>query len=161
MNNATEVLDGLQTAVFLTCPEGRVQYLNSSAERFLKDTDGTGSLEPLWKRCLLQEGEVILGVVKGARSFDHSYTENGELHIHWSARELGDGLLIEGRDVSPEREALRNSLDEKLQIEEQRDRLNEFVGMLSHEVKTPINVVANALDFLRETELSPRQEEYF
>jgi CheY-like chemotaxis protein len=69
--------------------------------------------------------------------------------------------LLEGRDVTPERTVLRTLLEEKLGVEEQRDRLNEFVGMLSHEVKTPINVVANALDFLSETEMSPRQEEYF
>ena len=161
MNNATEVLDGLQTAIFLTCAEGRVHYMNSSAEQHLLDDEGTDSLIPVWDRCLLCEGKVIQGVLDGSLIGDQAYTENGGLHVRWSAKKHGSMHLLEGRDVTTERAALRAVLEEKLGLEDQRDRLNEFVGMLSHEVKTPINVVANALDFLSETELSPRQEEYF
>ena len=161
MNNATEVLDGLQTAVFLTCAEGRVHYLNSSAERHLTDDAGTDSLVPVWERCLPCEGKVIQGVFLGARTGDQAYTESRGFHVHWTVEKSGSFHLLEGRDVTPERTAIRTLLEEKLRLEEQRDQLNEFVGMLSHEVKTPINVVANALDFLSETKLSPRQEEYF
>jgi len=75
----------------------------------------------------LDDGQEIHGFENG---FQHA--DGGYRRLSWDVIRQGDGLFVAARDVTRERELVR-------QIEEAAEAKGRFLATVSHEIRTPLN----------------------
>ncbi|MEN9841089.1 MAG: hypothetical protein RL376_889 [Verrucomicrobiota bacterium] len=148
--------------------DGRLTFVNGAYAQFLgrKKNELTGAVWPA-----LAEGLTPwrpLDTWPETASFETVQLDaNGKRHVfQWSHRAIKDrdGQLIEyqavGHDVSVRKQAelaLRNAKE----AAESADRAkSEFIAVVSHEIRTPINGVLGFTRLLRSTPLTPEQVGY-
>lgn len=176
-NRLTTILNTSQDGILVVGPTGEVQDTNGAADRmfalpsadkfsipvsnFLFRTNPDGGLTPLTGRMLLAECE------QGSKRFDDLVVrslDGREFPAEISAdiarrgdiavcicfvRDLSERLAAEAEIVS--------ARDRALSGERAKAR---FLGMISHEMRTPLHGILGALDLLQDTGLSQEQERY-
>ena len=58
------------------------------------------------------------------------------------------------------RKAMMEAEEQRRRAEEESQSKSTFLATISHEIRTPLNAVTSAANLLKETDLTPRQEEY-
>ncbi|SHK81353.1 PAS domain S-box-containing protein [Roseovarius marisflavi] len=176
-NRLTTILNTSQDGILVVGPSGEVQDTNGAADRmfalpqadkssvpisnFLFRTDPDGGLTPLTGRRLLAECE------QGSKRFDDlvvrsldgrefpaeisaDIARRGEMSVCICfVRDLSERLAAEAEIVS--------ARDRALSGERAKAR---FLGMISHEMRTPLHGILGALDLLHDTGLTSEQERY-
>lgn len=142
--------------------DGRLTFVNSAYARAFgrKRTDLIGQPFPL--------------LTPGAAIFDEPYsferelelTDGRRLWLMWMQRPIKDdaGHTLEfqavGHDITPRKEAEAALLRAKEAAESADRAKSEFLAMVSHEIRTPINGVIGFAQILADTPLSPEQREH-
>ncbi|MDT8326116.1 MAG: ATP-binding protein [Roseovarius sp.] len=176
-NRLTTILNTSQDGILVVGPSGEVQDTNGAANRmfalpdqapltgpvsdFLFRTDADGALTPLAGRMLMA------GCAGGATRFDDIVVRNfdgREFPAEISADIVKHGdmavCICFVRDLSERRAAeaeIMTARDRALSGERAKAR---FLGMISHEMRTPLHGILGALDLLYETGLTPEQGRY-
>lgn len=146
--------------------DGTLTFVNGAYARF----QGRKRSELLGQRFPLTD----FGYPRSADSLPEKAAFEGEvadaagnkLTLHWTHRAIKDreGAVLEyqavGHDISL-RKAAESALQRAKEAAESADRAkSEFLAVVSHEIRTPINGVIGFAKLLRETPLTPDQREY-
>ena len=140
--------------------DGRLTFVNGSYARAFgrKRNELVGSAYPFFKDA--QPGE---SAASSEREID--LAAGGRIWVQWTQRAIKDsfGEIVEyqavGHDVSARREA-EAALTRAKQAAENADRAkSEFLAMVSHEIRTPINGVIGFSRLLSDTPLTTAQRE--
>lgn len=142
--------------------DGRLTFVNGAYARAFgrKRTELIGQQFPF----ILEVGAPDSnGVVSFERELERA--DGPHVWLNWTQRVNTDqtGEMLEyqavGHDVTARREAEAALLRAKLTAEEADRAKSEFLAMVSHEIRTPINGVIGFSRLLAETPLSPMQRE--
>ncbi len=148
-------------------PEGKLTFVNGAYARFL----GRKRLELIGQPCLL----LTAGLIKPhatplpeAAVFEHASTDaNQTIVIHsWTHRAIKDseGRIIEyqavGHDVTARKEAELALVSAKEAAESADRAKSEFLAIVSHEIRTPINGVIGFAKLLRDSQLTAEQRSF-
>lgn len=144
-------------------PDGRLTFVNGAYARAFgkKRADLTGT--PF----AYLDG--IAGATDAPVTFERELEladGGGRLWLQWTQRAIKDntGETIEyqavGHDVTVRREAEAALIRAKEAAEEADRAKSEFLAMVSHEIRTPINGVIGFARLLRDTPLSPVQRDH-
>lgn len=157
------ILSAVSTAIFVFDDQHMLLYLNPAA-RLIASLCQTHA-EPG-----LHLADILPPLADDPEA---TLSEIGGRYIRWKKSQAigptGDKMVIlEALELTSETEMLQaldaqltETLSRQMAAEAQVEGLNEYVGMLSHEIKTPINIVVNTLDFLGETAMTEEQQELF
>jgi PAS domain S-box-containing protein len=148
-------------------PEGKLTFVNGAYARFL----GRKRLDLIGQPCLL----LTAGLIKAnapsldeAALFEHaSIDANQTTVIHsWTHRAIKDsgGRIIEyqavGHDITTRKAAELALVDAKNAAESADRAKSEFLAIVSHEIRTPINGVIGFAKLLNDTQLNAEQRSF-
>jgi PAS domain S-box-containing protein len=143
-------------------PDGRLTFVNGAYANAWgrKRTDLIGQPFPLLEANAIASDSVV--------SFERELElpEGGRVWMHWTQRAIKDhtGETLEyqavGHDVTARREAAAALLHAKEAAEEADRAKSEFLAMVSHEIRTPINGVIGFARLLADTPLSDLQRDH-
>lgn len=147
--------------------DGRVTFVNGAMARFL----GKSRQELLGQRLpLLDQGfaKHDRGSEGDTSSFEMDLTDakGRSTSLLWTHRAIksASGELLEyqavGHDITVRREAEAALIRAKEAAESADRAKSEFLAVVSHEIKTPINGIIGFTKLLRETSLTSDQREY-
>ncbi|MEO6002472.1 MAG: ATP-binding protein [Opitutus sp.] len=140
--------------------DGRLTFVNGSYARAFgrKRNELVGSAYPFFK-------DVPAGELSASSEREIDLAAGGRIWVQWTQRAIKDsfGEIVEyqavGHDVSARREA-EAALTRAKQAAENADRAkSEFLTMVSHEIRTPINGVIGFSRLLSDTPLTTAQRE--
>lgn len=142
-------------------PDGRLTFVNGAYSRAMgrKRSELIGTPFPFL--------EFANAASESPVSFERELdlADGGRVWLHWTQRPIKDnsGELSEyqavGHDVTTRREA-EAALTRAKEAAEEADRAkSEFLAMVSHEIRTPINGVIGFARLLSDTPLTPAQRE--
>ena len=148
--------------------DGRLTFVNGAYARFL----GKKRQELIGQRFVLADAGTPIGEASNrppeSLSFEHDLVSaNGQRVTHaWTHRAIkdADGNVMEfqavGHDITVRKEA-EAALVRAKEAAESADRAkSEFLAVVSHEIRTPINGVIGFTKLLRETPLSAEQASF-
>ncbi len=145
-------------------PEGKLTFVNGAYARFL----GRKRLELIGQPCLLLTSGLIklnAGPLPEAALFEHASTDSCRTTVihSWTHRAIkdSDGNIIEyqavGHDVTARKEAELALVTAKDAAESADRAKSEFLAIVSHEIRTPINGVIGFAKLLRDSSLTTEQ----
>ncbi|HEY0945822.1 MAG TPA: ATP-binding protein [Opitutaceae bacterium] len=149
-------------------PDGRLAFVNGAYARFF----GRKRQELIGQRFPLYQVEAIprtpTGELADAATFEHDLTgtERGNVSFLWTQRAIRDmdGDLLEyqavGHDITVRKDAEAALLAAKETAESADRAKSEFLTIVSHEIRTPINGVIGFAKLLRDTPLTAEQREF-
>jgi PAS domain S-box-containing protein len=148
-------------------PEGKLTFVNGAYSRFL----GRKRTELIGQPCLLLTEGLIkphVSPLPEAVSFEHASEDpNRVTFIHsWTHRAIKDseGRTIEyqavGHDVTARKEAELALVAAKEAAESADRAKSEFLAIVSHEIRTPINGVIGFAKLLRDSQLTAEQRSF-
>lgn len=146
--------------------DGKLTFVNGAYLRFF----GRKRAELIGQAFPLQ----TLGYPKSGSALPESAAFEGEIadasgrpvSLHWTHRAIKDrqGTVLEyqavGHDITLRKEAESALLRAKETAESADRAKSEFLAVVSHEIRTPINGVIGFAKLLRETNLTPDQRDY-
>lgn len=160
MERIRVILDELPEGVTILDSQGRIQWMSESTHRLfgwdVRMAKGRSAFElvhPDDRQRMIERFSALQtrpGQVDTAE-FRFQRADGGWIPIEVTARNLRDvegiaGILISGRDLS-ESSLVNHQLEEaKLHAERLLAEKNEFVAILGHEVRTPLQAIYAALD---------------
>ena len=158
----SEIVEHSDDAIFRQDVDGTIRTWNRGAERLfgLKAPKVLGGhVEMLGLECRDLEFTQMLEIVASGQSLDHvearRQKENGQVaDIALSISPIRDtqggviGASTIGRDVTKQKQA-------EAKVREEVRRRDEFLAMLSHELRNPLAAVLNATDLLGEARQDP------
>jgi PAS domain S-box-containing protein len=177
--------DSMPHLVFTATPEGEVDYCNwrwtdytgrpavDSAGRELTavihpdDLDGCrtkwvcaiASGEPYFTEARLRrvDGEYRWHRIQAARLHDEAGTI-----LQWvgACDDIDDRKKAEARLERTVQERTAEAGEQARRAEAANQAKSEFLAMISHEIRSPMNIIAGMADLLWESELSAQQQEY-
>jgi PAS domain S-box-containing protein len=148
-------------------PDGRLTFVNGAYARFL----GRKRLELLGQPCL----PLTAGLIKPqsaklpeAAVFEHTSNDAGNTAVilSWTHRAIKDseGSIIEyqavGHDVTARKQAELALVAAKEAAESADRAKSEFLAIVSHEIRTPINGVIGFAKLLRDSQLTSEQRSF-
>ncbi len=146
---------------------GQLSFVNGAYARFVgrKRQELLGQPFALCTAGLLTPKD---GPLPEATTFEHEWHDAGEKRfIHaWTHRAIKDsgGTIIEyqavGHDVTTRKEAEHALLSAKEAAESADRAKSEFLAIVSHEIRTPINGVIGFAKLLHDTPLTPEQRTF-
>jgi len=142
--------------------DGRLTFVNGAYARAFgkKRADLTGTLFPFL------DGAAVTSDTPVNFERELDLAEGGRVWLQWTQRVIKDnsGETLEyqavGHDVTSRREAEAALLLAKETAEEADRAKSEFLAMVSHEIRTPINGVIGFARLLSDTTLAPAQREH-
>jgi PAS domain S-box-containing protein len=148
-------------------PEGKLTFVNGAYARFL----GRKRLELIGQPCLLLTAGLIkphVAPLAEAAVFEHNHEDSNRTPIihSWTHRAIkdSDGRIIEyqavGHDVTVRKEAELALLAAKEAAESADRAKSEFLAIVSHEIRTPINGVIGFAKLLRDSALTAEQRSF-
>ncbi|MDF3059237.1 MAG: domain S-box [Rariglobus sp.] len=148
-------------------PDGKLTFVNGAYARFL----GRKRLELIGQPCLLLTAGLIKlhsGPLPEAAVFEHTSMDlNHTAVLHsWTHRAIKDseGRIIEyqavGHDVTTRKEAELALVAAKEAAESADRAKSEFLAIVSHEIRTPINGVIGFAKLLRDSTLTAEQRSF-
>jgi len=143
-------------------PDGRLTFANGAYSRAFarKRSELTGTLFPFLDSVAIAS-DMPIGF---ERELD--LPDGKRVWIHWTQRAIKDsfGETLEyqsvGHDVTSQREAAAALVKAKETAEEADRAKSEFLAMVSHEIRTPINGVVGFARLLSDTPLSAAQRDH-
>jgi PAS domain S-box-containing protein len=158
----TSYRDMVEDQVDLICryrPDGRLTFVNGAYARAFgrKRQELVGQPFPLYTEGLNGEGS-------GNYERELVLPDGHSIWLVWIQRALREGSAVTeyqavGHDIT-ERKAAEAALVKAKEVAESADRAkSEFLTMVSHEIRTPINGVIGFARLLAETPLTPEQRE--
>ncbi len=167
------ITDSAQDAIFMTDPEGLVEYWNPAAERILG----------------FEASEIMGQTLRALSSIDQPFIDLGKIDIDSEntaagktlemkvVRKDGREIMIELslatvqlnnkyhtvgtlRDVTVIRQAERDLVIAKKAAENANNAKSEFLANMSHEIRTPMNGIIGMVELLLATTLAPEQRYY-
>ena len=148
-------------------PEGKLTFVNGAYSRFL----GRKRLELIGQPCLLLTAGLIkphVSPLPEAASFEHASEDLNRVSVihSWTHRAIkdSDGRTIEyqavGHDVTARKEAELALVAAKEAAESADRAKSEFLAIVSHEIRTPINGVIGFAKLLRDSQLTAEQRSF-
>ncbi|MET0261671.1 MAG: ATP-binding protein [Rariglobus sp.] len=148
-------------------PDGKLTFVNGAYARFL----GRKRLELIGQPCLLLTSGLIkphADTLSEAAVFELNTTDATQMKVvhSWTHRAIKDasGHVIEyqavGHDVTARKEAEIALLTAKEAAESADRAKSEFLAIVSHEIRTPINGVIGFAKLLRDSQLSAEQRSF-
>jgi PAS domain S-box-containing protein len=148
-------------------PEGKLTFVNGAYARFL----GRKRLELIGQPCLLLTAGLIKPHTESlpeAAVFEHSHADINLIPVihSWMHRAIKDseGRIIEyqavGHDVTTRKEAELALVAAKEAAESADRAKSEFLAIVSHEIRTPINGVIGFAKLLRDSHLTAEQRSF-
>jgi PAS domain S-box-containing protein len=148
-------------------PEGKLTFVNGAYARFL----GCKRLDLIGQPCLLLSAGLIkphAPSLAEAALFEHASVDaNKTTVIHsWTHRAIKDssGRIIEyqavGHDITTRKAAELALVDAKNAAESADRAKSEFLAIVSHEIRTPINGVIGFAKLLNDTQLNAEQRSF-
>ena len=177
LNRLATIINTSQDAIVVMNPAGRILEGNRVAEaifglphdgsrnfnisEILFKADASGTLNPVTGEMLIKSCAHGPNLCTKLSARDNSgRTFPVEMSANMASR-AGDNVCVCFlRDISQRvatEAEMRAARDKALAGERAKAR---FLGMISHEMRTPLNGILGALDLLDETELSPEQARY-
>ena len=177
MTRLTTILDTSQDAVLVVCPDGCIIDTNRAADAMFFGDDTQADRPPISKVLLRKQPDGSLSEVSGEKLL-MSCQDGPNLCANLMARApSGDIFPVElsadtaqrsGQRVvvcfirniarrMADQAALLAARDRALSGEKAKAR---FLGMISHEMRTPLTGMLGALDLLDDTAMSPKQKTY-
>ncbi|WP_440988285.1 histidine kinase N-terminal 7TM domain-containing protein [Haloarchaeobius baliensis] len=146
----TTLVEELTDGVLVVAPDGHIVDANPAAVRLLGSADPVGSdVDDLSVDLDLAEGgRSNFTVVEGATS---RHVEVEVSHIRTPGEEL-TGALVVLHDVTEQRER-------EAALQETNDRLEEFAGVVSHDLRNPLTISQGYVDLLRDRHDDPELDE--
>ena len=147
--------------------EGKLTFVNGAYARFL----GRKRLELIDQPCLLLTAGLIKlgdGPLPEAAVFEHAsldFNQASVLHA-WTHRAIKDseGRLLEyqavGHDITTRKQAELALISAKEAAESADRAKSEFLAIVSHEIRTPINGVIGFAKLLRDSQLTAEQRSF-
>lgn len=83
-----------------------------------------------------------------------------ELAISEVAQESGTVFVAFVRDITDQKQAVREIQEARTRAEAASKAKSEFLANMSHEIRTPLNAMLGVAGILRDTELSAKQRDY-
>lgn len=154
------VLDELPEGIIIVDKSGKITWMSESTHRLFgwsaASAKGLGAADLVHPddRVRVLERMTEIGGMPGALElveFRFRTAEGSHVPVECTVRNLGnvegiEGLLISGRDLT-ERSVARHQLEAaKLNAERVLAEKNEFLAILGHEVRTPLQAIYAALD---------------
>ena len=148
--------------------DGRLTFVNAAYERFFgqRRQELTGQPFPLF-HLGLAAGAQAEGAEADTVGFEEALESRGaRCWMLWKQRAIRGptGEVLEyqavGHDITPRKEAEAALLRAKEAAEDADRAKSEFLAMVSHEIRTPINGVLGFASLLRETSLDGTQREH-
>ena len=143
-------------------PDGRLTFVNGAYTRAYgrKRNELVGTLFPFL--------DAVPAVTDTPNAFERQvdFADGNRAWLQWTVRAIKDnyGATIEcqavGHDVTSRREAEAALVRAKETAEEADRAKSEFLAMVSHEIRTPINGVIGFARLLGDTTLNSAQREY-
>jgi PAS domain S-box-containing protein len=148
-------------------PEGKLTFVNGAYARFL----GRKRLELIGQPCILLTSGLLrpsTGTLPEAAVFEHTSTDSNQTTVlhSWTHRAIKDaeGCIIEyqavGHDITARKQAELALVAAKEAAESADRAKSEFLAIVSHEIRTPINGVIGFAKLLRESPLSSEQRTF-
>ncbi|GAB1489524.1 hypothetical protein MASR2M8_19770 [Opitutaceae bacterium] len=146
--------------------DGKLTFVNGAYLRFFgrKRAELLGQVFPLQTLGYPKAG----GSWPETAAFEGNVTDASgrNISLHWTHRAIKDrrGNILEyqavGHDITLRKEAESALLRAKETAESADRAKSEFLAVVSHEIRTPINGVIGFAKLLRETSLTPDQRDY-
>ncbi len=160
------MMEAMTDLVYICGPDYRIRYMNPAMIQRLGG-DGTGEL---CYRVLRRRNRPCVECIHGGDQTAPVPTVNScalrdgrNYHVSASPIPHPDGSvsrMMIFRDITDQKE-IEQALKSAKEAAEAADRSkSEFLANISHEIRTPINVVIGMLDLAMNTQLSPGQQEY-
>ncbi|MBC8039836.1 MAG: PAS domain S-box protein [Opitutaceae bacterium] len=148
-------------------PEGKLTFVNGAYARFL----GRKRPELIGQPCLLLTAGLIkphVTALPESASFEHASEspDRSTVVLSWTQRAIKDseGHTIEyqavGHDVTVRKEAELALVAAKEAAESADRAKSEFLAIVSHEIRTPINGVIGFAKLLRDSQLTAEQRSF-
>jgi len=141
--------------------DGRLTFVNGAYSRAF----GRKRTELIGTRFPLLEGVEVANDTPVSFERELTLAEGGRVWLQWTQRTIRDnsGELLEyqavGHDITTQREAAEALVRAKEAAEDADRAKSEFLAMVSHEIRTPINGVIGFARLLSDTPLSAAQRE--
>ncbi|MFA6960363.1 MAG: ATP-binding protein [Opitutaceae bacterium] len=148
-------------------PDGKLTFVNGAYARFI----GRKRVELIGQPCLLLTAGLIkphTAPMEESAVFEHTSTDANQMaFIHsWTHRAMKDseGRVIEyqavGHDVTARKEAELALIAAKEAAESADRAKSEFLAIVSHEIRTPINGVIGFAKLLHDSSLTTEQRSF-
>lgn len=143
-------------------PDGRLTFVNGAYSRALgrKRVELAGSHFPFLPSASVSSDRSL------TFEREHEFHDGSRVWLQWSQRAIKDdeGEIVEyqavGHDITARREAEAALVRAKETAEKADHAKSEFLAMVSHEIRTPINGVIGFARLLSDTSLSASQREH-
>jgi len=177
--NATELIQSVPEAIFVTEPEGKIVKLNDAAESLLGcqktdldnsqfshwlDDSSVAEYEKMKQRFLEEDYLAIEGRYITLDSLVLLNAQKRKISVEISFNQIelnGHEFLVQVvRDVTLQKQTqqhLNRAKDEAEALARARSR---FMATISHEIRTPMNGVLGMTDLLSDTALTTQQSQY-
>ncbi len=157
-----EFLERTKDIIFICNENGCIEYVNKSGmDKFIKKP-GVCSIESFFDK---KSVEVATGILKSAIKFkeynliSEIIVDNNPIRVNIDAYyvELESKIVVVIKDIEKQLE-----LEEKLEKEVERSNeymkdKDNFIANLSHEIRTPINIITGMIYFLKSSKLDKAQ----
>ena len=177
LNRLSTILNTSQDAVLVVCPKGNIVDVNTAAETMFSLSQPDGSRKTVSQVLYRKSEDGTLSSISGEKLLQScsdgpnrccNLTALGpggaffpvELSADIAARAGDQVCVCFIRDISRRvaaEEEMQEARDNALAGERSRAR---FLGVISHEMRTPLHGILGTLDLLDETLLSPEQARY-